>query len=91
MNFDNLKPEQLRKQARDFETGWQALVELRGETRYVELFDRRRLTYGRMFLPSEVMFVWAQTTERDDPGRWLPGNDNDNFGAWEPIVSQVER
>lgn len=85
MNFDNLKPEDLKRQAKLCEEKWAALCDSRGETRFVEMFDRRRMTYGRLFLPSEVMFVWS------GQAGWIPGNDNDNFGIWEPIVSQVQR
>lgn len=84
MNADNLKPEDLKRQAKLCEETWAARCAHRGEYRFLEMFDRRRMTYGRMFLPSEVLFVWGGT-------EWIPGNDNDQYGIWEPIVSQVQR
>ena len=72
----------LRQQAKDFEELWTALCGTRGETRFVEMMDRTRLCYGRLFIPSEVLFVW----HRDN---WIPAGESDAFGNWEPVVSQV--
>lgn len=72
----------LRRDAIEFEEGWEALCRERGETRYIELMDRYRRCYARLLLPSEVMFVWNRT-------EWIPANDSDQYGAWEPVVSLV--
>lgn len=70
----------LHEQARLFEKDWTDLCAERGECRYVEMMDRARRCYGRLFIPSEALFVWNRT-------EWIPASDSDNYGTWEPVVS----
>jgi hypothetical protein len=81
---DRVDLESIQKEAALFETLWEDLVNERGEYRYIEMLDRHRRCYGRVLLPSEVMFVWNKTG-------WISATDSDQYGAWEPVVSMVEK
>ena len=74
--------EAIRKEADLFEEAWGELCSLRGEYRYIEMMDRHRRCYGRVCLPSEMMFVWNKNA-------WIPASESDQYGQWEPVVSIV--
>lgn len=77
---DNNDPETRREEAVLFESKWQELCDYWGEYRFVELLDRYSRSYGRLFLPSEVFYVWNQK-------EWIPSSDSDNHRNWEPVTS----
>jgi hypothetical protein len=73
---------QVRQEAAIYEARWLDVVEARGETRYVEMLDRKRRAYGRLTLPSEVLYVWWRDC-------WKAANEGDLYQDWEPVTSQV--
>lgn len=85
--MERVDTEKLKRNAKAFEEGWQAVCEFRGEHRYIEVFDEQRLCYGRLCLPSEALFVWNNPMG-PGTGEWLPSNENDQYGRWKSVRSE---